>query len=340
MLRALDYSGLPIGLLLAFAVGMCPGRALRADEPVNPLRQAAPQILSAGERAKAFQPPDGPIWDDHRQRPLAHSLVAAEAATADPPSVVPPALGQPELLPAPSDLKTIPADAAAYDWSEPFADQHLVHPWFDKPWFAHSDPNDPHRHIGLGQPLIGTSWRNRPWFFGTFVGGVLMDDLISNRVYQNDTPLVGLRLGYDFDHFWGMEFRWAFANPELTNGAGVPLADPSRDYFADVSLAYFPFGDARWRPYFSAGLGFQTFRFNDDLGQRISESMLSVPLGVGVKYFYGPWFSLRFDLYDNLGIGNARVSGMHNFSLMAGAEFRFGGRRQSYFPWHNNTSYW
>jgi hypothetical protein len=92
--------------------------------------------------------------------------------------------------------------------------------------------------------------------------------------------------------------------------------------------------------YLSAGLGFQTFRFNDDLDKRISESMLSVPLGVGVKYFYGPWFSLRFDLYDNLGIGNARVSGMHNFSLMAGAEFRFGGRRQSYYPWHNNTSYW
>jgi hypothetical protein len=41
-----------------------------------------------------------------------------------------------------------------------------------------------------------------------------------------------------------------------------------------------------------------------------------------------------------LCIGNARLSGMHNVALMAGAEFRFGGRRPSYYPWHNNTTYW
>jgi hypothetical protein len=320
---ALPHARLVARFVLVLAAGTCLAVAARAQTPVNPLRQAAAT---------------GPRWEDPQPQPLVHSLVAAESVTADPPSVVPPALGPPELLPAPGGVSA--TDVSPYEWPELDAEQHLVHPWLDKPWFAHSDPNDPHRHIGLGQPLIGTSWRNRPWFVGTFVGGVLMDDLTSNRVYQNDTPLVGLRLGYDFDHFWGLEGRWAFANPELTNGAGTPLADPSRDYFADVSLAYFPFGDARWRPYFSAGLGFQTFRFNDDLGQRISESILSLPLGIGVKYFYGPWFSLRFDLYDNLGIGNARLSGMHNFSLMAGAEFRFGGRRQSYYPWHNNTSYW
>jgi Outer membrane protein beta-barrel domain len=343
MLRARHGGRLLARFVLAFTAGACPLAAVRAEAPVNPLRQVSaktPATPNEPTPAAPFRPSSGPLWDEPVPRPLARSLIAAEAETSDPPSVVPPALGQPELLPAPAGLGALSPNPAQFDWSDADASRHLVHPWFDEPWFAHSDPNDPHRHIGLGQPLIGTSWRNRPWYFGTFVGGVLMDDLISNRVYQNDTPLVGLRLGYDFDHFWGLESRWAFANPELTNGAGTPLADPSRDYFADVSLAYYPFGDARWRPYLSAGLGFQTFRFNDDQGQRISESMLSVPLGVGVKYFYGPWFSLRFDLYDNLGIGNARVSGMHNFSLMAGVEFRFGGRRQSYFPWHNNTSYW
>ena len=288
--------------------------------------------------------PSGPLWDAAAAEPLTRSLIAAEAQSSDPPSVVPRSLGQPELpqpelLPPPAGLRPAGADVGPFDWPDSDSHEHLVHPWLDEPWFAHSDPNDPHRHIGLGQPLIGTSWRNRPWFFGTFIGGALLDDLTSN-VYQNDTSLVGLRLGYDFDHFWGLEGRWAFANPELATGAGAPLADPGRDYFADVSLAWYPFGDARWRPYLSAGLGFQTFRFNDDLGRRISESMFSVPLGVGVKYFYGPWFSMRFDLYDNIGFGNARVSSMSNLSLMAGIEFRFGGRRQSYFPWHNNTSYW
>jgi hypothetical protein len=107
-----------------------------------------------------------------------------------------------------------------------------------------------------------------------------------------------------------------------------------------VSLAWYPFGDARWRPYLSGGLGFATFRLNNELGERLSEAAVTVPLGFGVKYYYGPWFTLRFDFTDNIGLGNARVSGMHNVSLMVGAEYRFGGRRPSYFPWHNNTAYW
>ena len=168
----------------------------------------------------------------------------------------------------------------------------------------------------------------------------MMDDLVPNKVYQSDTTFVGARLGYDFDHFWGTEARWAFARPDLANGSGTPFFPASRDNFADVSLVYYPLGDARWRPYLLAGLGFTTFRFNNQFGQRISEAPLDVPLGFGLKYFYGPWFTLRFDFMDNLSLGNSRLSGMHNVSLMAGAEFRFGGRRPSYFPWHNNTSYW
>src|SRR5205085_5117615 len=104
----------------------------------------------------------------------------------------------------------------------------------------------------------------------------------------------------------------------------------SRDYFTDVSLVYYPFGDARWRPYVLTGLGFQTFRFNNELRQRISEATLEMPLGLGVKYFYGPWFSLRLDFVDNLSFGNQRISGMNNISLMMRAELRFGGRRTSY----------
>jgi len=177
-------------------------------------------------------------------------------------------------------------------------------------------------------------------FGGVFLGGVLMNDLVSNRVDQNDTAFMGLRLGFDFDHYWGLEGRYAFACPELIDGQGTPLPDHSRDYFVDVSLVHYPFGDSRWRPYLSLGLGFQTFRFNDDLHHRMSESLFSVPLGTGIKYFYGPWVSLRFDLVDNIAVGNAHVSGMHNVSFLAGVEYRFGGRRQSYYPWHNNTAYW
>lgn len=300
-----------LALLCGAAAGL-----VRAAVPENPLRPAP-----ARSDSPAIQP-----------EPLAHSLVSAEAQVSEPASVVP------EMLPAPAG----DYDAAAplhYPIDEADLFSGLVPAWLAEPWFAHSDPNDPHRHIGLGQPLIGTSWRNRPWYVGTFIGGVLLGELQSD-VHQNDTSFLGLRLGIDFDHYWGFEGRWAFARPQLFDGADVPLDGPSRDYFTDFSLAWYPLGDARWRPYVVAGVGFQTFRFHNDLDQRISETIFSVPIGFGVKYFYGPWCSLRFDFVDNIAFGNERVSAANNIGLMAGVEYRFGGRRQSYFPWHNNTSYW
>lgn len=312
---------------MALLLGAIAASALRAAVPANPLRPSA-EFDPTGESN---------VWAQSAPQPLAHSLVAAEGQDAEPSSVVP------ELLSAPSGMPDFPQHYPAGDYplgGEGLFPGGLVHPWLAKPWFSHSDPNDPHRHIGLGQPLIGTSWRNRPWYFGTFVGGIFLHELQPNHVYQNDTAFMGLRLGLDFDHYWGLEGRWAFARPELYDGSGDTLANPSRDYFADVSLAFYPLGDARWRPYIIGGVGFQTFRFNNDQDQRISEATFSMPIGFGVKYFYGPWFSLRFDFIDNISVGNERVSGMHNVALMAGCEFRFGGRRQSYYPWHNNTAYW
>jgi hypothetical protein len=39
-------------------------------------------------------------------------------------------------------------------------------------------------------------------------------------------------------------------------------------------------------------------------------------------------------------VGNDQVSFSNNFALMAGCEYRFGGRRTSFYPWHNNTTFW
>ena len=315
-----------IAVCCAVAVLLTAAAASRAAVPNNPLRSALPIA-------------EQDVWAEPVEQPLTHSLVAAEAQASEPPSVVP------EMLPAPLHESVPATDALRYPLAAEglfpagLSASGLVHPWLARPWFPHSDPNDPARHIGLGQPLIGTSWRNRPLYGGTFVGGILMSQLQSD-VEPNDTAFLGLRLGWDFDHYWGLEGRWAFARPELYGPGGAPLDDPGRGYFADVSLVYYPFGDARWRPYLSAGLGFQTYRFINPADQRISEAAFSLPLGFGVKYFCGPWFSLRFDFVDNISFGNDRLQAMSNIGLMTGVEFRFSGRRQSYYPWHSNTSYW
>jgi hypothetical protein len=209
-----------------------------------------------------------------------------------------------------------------------------------EPWFHHDTPNDPARHTGWGNPLTGTSWLNRPWYVGTFVGGMLADDLLRGQVETDSAPIVGMRIGHDFDHFWGWEVRYAYSRVETFTGAGVPIAEPGREYFVDVALQHYPWGDSRWRPYLLAGIGFVNARYVDDLGQGIDDTALTIPLGFGLKLFQSPWFTVRFDAVDTISFSGSHLDTMHNVSLMLGCEYRFGGTRPSYFPWTGNTSYW
>src|SRR5688500_7414721 len=106
MLRARRISALVLRFVLAVTAGTCPLAGLRAETPVNPLRPAVAlaAVESDAPTPAKWKPPSGSLWDEPRAQPLARSLIAAEAQSADPPSVVPPALGQPnaeqpELLP-------------------------------------------------------------------------------------------------------------------------------------------------------------------------------------------------------------------------------------------------
>lgn len=325
--RSWACAGLILGLTLC--------SMLRAQTPVNPLRNAS-RLLSVP--ASAMDAEQADVWAE--PTPAIRQVVAAEGQPPEPPSIVPPQFGEPETLPPPRMQYDLPPEAAPFDAHTGGWGEHYVHHWFDEPWFSHSDPNDPFRHIGLGHPLMGTSWRNRPWFAGTFMGGVLFADVVQDRLDLNDTGIWGARLGNDFDHYWGAEFKFAFAQPQLRMIDGTPLNSTVQNYFGDVSLVCYPWGDSRWRPYLSAGVGFQTLHFFDEFDRRVSETPLSIPLGGGLKVFCSPWFTVRFDISDNVLVGNDQVSFSNNFSLLVGCEYRFGGRRTSYYPWHNNTTYW
>jgi hypothetical protein len=289
--------------------------------------QGSPELRRVAEAWQDDEP-------DNRVRLV---QTAEELPSTQPDTVVPQQFGQ--ALPMEGPVWPAEPMETYEAWPQPPPSARRLG-LFQRNWFGHSDPNDPYRHYGRGQPLVGTSWRNRPWYFGLFVGGVLNDDLIEGRVQQNNSTFLGMRLGWDFDHYWGLEARYAFARPETLNGAGVPLDDPARDYYGDVSLAYYPWGDSKWRPYLSAGLGFTSYRFENDVGAMIRDSAFDIPLGVGLKYYYCNWFTIRLDIVNNITLATNTVDAMDNVSFMAGAEFRFGGRSPSYFPWHGNTSYW
>ncbi|MFO0885623.1 MAG: outer membrane beta-barrel protein [Pirellulales bacterium] len=202
---------------------------------------------------------------------------------------------------------------------------------------AHTDRNDPHRHLGIGDPLQGTSWLNRPLSIGLFAGGIFNSNLINGHVLQNNTSLVGARLGWDFDHYWGTEIRYAFANPNITDTSHVSLGD-SNNYLVDLSLMYYPLGDTRWRPFAQFGLGQARFSFKDDLGNSVDNSLFGMPIGVGLKYYASPTFAGRVEFMDNIAFGTGNLATQNNFSLSMGFEYRFGGKRPMYYPWHGGMS--
>ena len=111
------------------------------------------------------------------------------------------------------------------------------------------------RHSGMGQPLQGTSWLNRPSYAGWMLGGMFGDDVIGGRVDQGNDFFWGYLLGRDFDHMWGLQLRLGWSAIDISDAQNPPRPRSSDLFVGDVSVLYYPWGDTRWRPYILAGLG-------------------------------------------------------------------------------------
>ena len=115
-----------------------------------------------------------------------------------------------------------PEDGAVGGW-ETIGDDELAISWDDVPlrpfdWvrhfgFRHSSTHG--RSVGRGIPLKGSSWLNRPFHVDWFLGPLLGDDLVKNQVSQKNVGLGGIRIGWDFDYYWGLEWRFGWADPDV-----------------------------------------------------------------------------------------------------------------------------
>lgn len=193
-------------------------------------------------------------------------------------------------------------------------------------------PEQP-RYSGPGRPLIRSSWRNHPWSFTPFFGALFVADPMGGQVGADPGPQFGARLGYDLDHYLGWEARLAFASPGIHYRDALRPQDHMRMFMGDGVLLYYPWGDARWRPYGLFGAGGTTLDFTDLNGRGVNQTALSMPFGVGVKRRWADDAALRLELCDHWILESGDIDSMHNLSLNLGVEFRFGGRRRSYWPW-------
>lgn len=184
-----------------------------------------------------------------------------------------------------------------------------------------------------------TSWLNRPASFGVFAGNIWADDPIKGRVSRSDGFVGGYLLGEDLSINWGWEMRLALSALDVSYD-NVPNAGGNDDVILwDLNFHYYPWDNARWRPYASFGFGVARFDFDDEFGNRVRKATFGMPIGVGMKYLIYRNSAFRLDLTDNIAFSAGPMDTQHNVSLTAGLEIRFGGVRRSYWPWNPGQDY-
>ncbi|MCI0492188.1 MAG: porin family protein [Planctomycetes bacterium] len=207
-------------------------------------------------------------------------------------------------------------------------------------WFGLRHSHTHGRHVGLGWPLTGSSWLNRPYYVGGELGTLWMTRSVEDSVSRDTDLFGGIYLGWDWDYYWGGELKFNWSTPELTNSQAPDAPRTDSLFLWSYSLMYYPWGDAMLRPYWRCGIGNTAVDFPTDWGSRHDEWLLTFPLGIGVKYPVRRWLAARAEVTDQLALGQNGIPTQHNLTLTFGLEWRFGARPKSYWPWYPSRHIW
>ncbi len=196
------------------------------------------------------------------------------------------------------------------------------------------------RNVGLGHPMVGTSWLNRPYYVGGELGNLWLTESVEPSVSDDVDAFGGVFFGCDWDHYWGSEFALLRATPELINSAAPDADRGDRLMIWSANLMYYPWGDSWFRPYWRWGIGATELDYPTDTGFRRDETLWTFPIGMGVKYPFRRWLAGRAELTDHWAWGNDGIATQHNISLTLGLEWHFGAHPRSYWPWHPSRHIW
>lgn len=195
------------------------------------------------------------------------------------------------------------------------------------------------RFLHKNVPMTYSSWLNRPYHLDGFVGPLLSDDPSEGSVSQSNDMLVGLRLGWDFDYYWGLQWRVAWADVDILQ-AGQTESTSGTYFVGDLNLLYYPWGDTKVRPYFQLGLGGTQVASLQVDGTGYEAWLMSMPFGIGVEFPQTRWLAWKLEVIDNLAFGSDGIDTMHNVAFTGGLEYRFGARPTSYWPWRSSRMTW
>ena len=171
------------------------------------------------------------------------------------------------------------------------------------------------RNAGMGVPLVGTSWLNRPYYLGIDLGTVWVTNPPQPDITRDSDLYGGVYGGWDWDYYWGTELSIQRATPELIN-ENAPYANRGdRMMVYTASMLYYPWGDSFYRPYWRVGIGETDIDYPMDNGHRRQEGLWTFPIGIGIKYPVRRWLAARAELADSIGVGNEGVATQHDITL-------------------------
>ncbi|MEO0530318.1 MAG: outer membrane beta-barrel protein [Planctomycetota bacterium] len=196
------------------------------------------------------------------------------------------------------------------------------------------------RAMGPGEPLRGTSWRNRPFAVSLDGGGLFMGDRVAANVRANNDLFGAIGVGWDLDHYWGTQVRVGWSTPTLLNTLQTSLPTDDNLFITDLSLLYYPWGDSRLRPYYRFGVGLTDIEYTNDNGLGQHEMLFTLPLAVGLKYQQNRHMAWRLEFADSIAFGQNESSTLNNFTISAGVEWRFGGTPSGYWAWAPRAGGW
>jgi hypothetical protein len=196
------------------------------------------------------------------------------------------------------------------------------------------------RNVGMGEPLVGTSWLNRPYYVGFDYGTLWVTQPPIDEVRTDTDFYGGLYAGCELDYYWGVELSVQRATPELVNLRAPNAVRGDREMIWTANLMYYPWGDAWFRPYWRTGIGGMAIDFPNNSGVRLDETLWAFPIGVGMKWPLERWLAARAELTDQIGIGNSGIDMQHDLTFTFALEWRLGARPRSYWPWNPSRHIW
>jgi outer membrane protein with beta-barrel domain len=321
--------GRPFGrAALATFVAIVVGFTTTRSHCAPPLRvPESNPYLNGAPIAQTFDPAQQPpVMPPSQTWPDGQPVAPVEAEAAPPGWFGPP----PEMSP---DQYFNPNWSGAPDCSP---DTYL--PIFDWLQLRHSYTFG--RNVGVGGPYVGTSWLNRPYYFGGELGWIWITRAQEDSVTRDVDIFGGIFIGWDWDYYWGSELRFGRATPELVNAESLDARRNDVLFTWNYNAMYYPWGDAMLRPYWRWGIGNTKFDFPLDDGTRHDEWLFTFPIGLGFKYPFRPWLAGRAELTDYLSIGHNGLPTQNNLTLTFGLEWRFGIHPKSYWPWYPSRHQW